>query len=721
MKKLLLVLFACLMATQAHAQIAPANSVWAGPSSGSAGFPTWRPLVNADLPDSFYASTFVCDGTTDNSAAFATQFAAAIAAGTPFRITADKTGGKKCVFNTLTTITSPGVDSNGQPPSALVYIDPGVSILFNGSVGWLKINGLVSGANDFRHSGVVGGNISVNPNGSTGTAYAVTLQNLNEAIVENVAFYNGLTGYTVGTSSNGLMLQNVYAGEVAYNFFFNVNAAVDLVSGTTGPTNYVKVHNNEFAAATVVAINSGGSSAFPNTANMYFNNYFEANNQHINIGQYENNFQIFGNYLNQGGCVTPCTSPSAYNGSDITVAGLGGIVSNNTIINSSDDQDINVTATATLNQVTQNYIGNNTLGNGSGAIVLASGSTYNIVNGNNFNGSIPGPNTPVFNGSSNSQIGVNYYPSSPGGIANAWGLAQGGTNNSLTPSNGGLVYSDATKLNILAGTSTGGQVPLSGATAAPSWSTFTMPSTFAANALIYASSANVLAALTTANNAVLSTNGSGVPAFSTTLPSGLTATNITHATINGAAGNSLTLNAASGQQIALQINGGNLTYFNGSNIYPNSDAGLTLGGASTNRLGGIYAALANTATTSAVCLNTSTGAFTYDATIGTCNTSDENLKTFDGPLVDPLAKLVALSHNEHFGYFYGKGAIGEQQFGVGRHIGAGAQTVARYFPELTATGSDGRMSLAYDKLSIPIINALAQLDARLSALEQDRK
>ncbi len=42
----------------------------------------------------------------------------------------------------------------------------------------------------------------------------------------------------------------------------------------------------------------------------------------------------------------------------------------------------------------------------------------------------------------------------------------------------------------------------------------------------YAATGNVISGLTTANNSVLSTNGSGAPSLSTTLPSGLSATNI---------------------------------------------------------------------------------------------------------------------------------------------------------------------------------------------------
>jgi hypothetical protein len=115
--------------------------------------------------------------------------------------------------------------------------------------------------------------------------------------------------------------------------------------------------------------------------------------------------------------------------------------------------------------------------------------------------------------------------------------------------------------------------------------------------------------------------------------------------------------------------------------------------------------IASSATTSAVCVTTGTGLLSYDGTIGTCNLSDERFKHFEGHLTGALDQLVALSRDEHFGYFQWT----DSQYGTGRKIGAGAQTVARYFPELTATGSDGHMSLAYDKLTVPIIDALAEL------------
>lgn len=94
------------------------------------------------------------------------------------------------------------------------------------------------------------------------------------------------------------------------------------------------------------------------------------------------------------------------------------------------------------------------------------------------------------------------------------GLTRGGTNANLTASNGGIVYSNATALAILAGTATANQALLSGTNATPSWSTATYPPTTTASQILYSSSNNVITGLATANNGVLTTNGSGVPSIS---------------------------------------------------------------------------------------------------------------------------------------------------------------------------------------------------------------
>lgn len=99
-------------------------------------------------------------------------------------------------------------------------------------------------------------------------------------------------------------------------------------------------------------------------------------------------------------------------------------------------------------------------------------------------------------------------------------LANGGTNNNLTASNGGVLWSDASKLNILSGTATANHVLLSGSSATPAWSTATYPATTTVSQILYSSSANVIAGLSTANSAVLVTGSTGVPVMSSTMTNG---------------------------------------------------------------------------------------------------------------------------------------------------------------------------------------------------------
>jgi len=94
----------------------------------------------------------------------------------------------------------------------------------------------------------------------------------------------------------------------------------------------------------------------------------------------------------------------------------------------------------------------------------------------------------------------------------------GGTNASLTANNGGIVWSNTTQLQILAGTATARQMLQSGATATPAWSTTTWPATTTINRILWSSAANVISDLATANSSILVTSGGGVPSLSTTLP-----------------------------------------------------------------------------------------------------------------------------------------------------------------------------------------------------------
>ena len=176
---------------------------------------------------------------------------------------------------------------------------------------------------------------------------------------------------------------------------------------------------------------------------------------------------------------------------------------------------------------------------GSGAIRLSSASTstpITIMSGTTYQ------HTTNFNFSNTATSQTITFPDTSYTVA-GFSLALGGTNNALTASNGGIVWSDASKLNILSGTATANQLLLSGSSTTPQWSTTTYPLTNAINTLLYASSANVMSALATANSAVLVTSAGGVPSLSTTLPNialgtptSITLTNGTGLPISGITG-----------------------------------------------------------------------------------------------------------------------------------------------------------------------------------------
>lgn len=132
--------------------------------------------------------------------------------------------------------------------------------------------------------------------------------------------------------------------------------------------------------------------------------------------------------------------------------------------------------------------------------------------------------TPAGSGGTVTSVGATTPLSSTGGstpvisIGSVIPLNLGGTNAALTASNGGLIYSTASAMAILAGTPTANQIPMSGSTAAPNWSTATYLPTLTANGVLYASASNTMAQITPAMSSVLATNGSSIPAMTQLLP-----------------------------------------------------------------------------------------------------------------------------------------------------------------------------------------------------------
>jgi hypothetical protein len=96
-------------------------------------------------------------------------------------------------------------------------------------------------------------------------------------------------------------------------------------------------------------------------------------------------------------------------------------------------------------------------------------------------------------------------------------LANGGTNANLTASasNGGIVWSNATQMQILAGTLTANKILLSGASSSPAWSAYTMPGSFAgAGEMLYTSNATTLSNLAAGTSGTyLRSNGAAAPSW----------------------------------------------------------------------------------------------------------------------------------------------------------------------------------------------------------------
>jgi hypothetical protein len=111
-------------------------------------------------------------------------------------------------------------------------------------------------------------------------------------------------------------------------------------------------------------------------------------------------------------------------------------------------------------------------------------------------------------------------------LATPLALNFGGTNASLIASNGGIVWSNASQLQVLAGTATARQMLQSGATATPAWSTATWPATTTINQLLYSAGANNVSGLATANGGILNTSSGGVPSITATPVLGVAGTTI---------------------------------------------------------------------------------------------------------------------------------------------------------------------------------------------------
>lgn len=93
------------------------------------------------------------------------------------------------------------------------------------------------------------------------------------------------------------------------------------------------------------------------------------------------------------------------------------------------------------------------------------------------------------------------------------GLTRGGTNASLTASNGGIFYSTATAGAILAGTATANLPLLSGSSTTPAWATIAYPINLISGAILYGASTTQISssALLTANQIMIGGGAGAAP------------------------------------------------------------------------------------------------------------------------------------------------------------------------------------------------------------------
>lgn len=185
---------------------------------------------------------------------------------------------------------------------------------------------------------------------------------------------------------------------------------------------------------------------------------------------------------------------ASFNATNFSVSGGGAVTSNAITVTSGS----NITATSSWNLggATSIAVSGTTnhavqVGNGTGSLTsLTVGLTGTVLAG--VTGADPSFQTlsaiavtsitataPL---TANATSGVAQTGSVTLALTTPLDLTYGGTNASLTASNGGIFYSTATAGAILSGTATASKMLLSGSSAAPTWSTSTIPSSAGATA-----------------------------------------------------------------------------------------------------------------------------------------------------------------------------------------------------------------------------------------------
>lgn len=165
-------------------------------------------------------------------------------------------------------------------------------------------------------------------------------------------------------------------------------------------------------------------------------------------------------------------------------------------------------------------------------------------------------------------------------------LATGGTNANLSASNGGIVYSGASALAILAGTATANLPLLSGVSGAPSWATVSHPTSATSGGIPYFSSTSVMgtSALLGANCVVFGGGAGVAPATSSSTCPTVSSAGVVTVPNTTSSSNTVTgaLIVAGGLGVGGAVQGGSLgsasAIVSAGQIFAASSSGVTAGG-----------------------------------------------------------------------------------------------------------------------------------------------
>lgn len=290
--------------------------------------------------------------------------------------------------------------------------------------------GATTGTATIRNANtVVTGDLAVN--GGDLTTSAITFNLLNSGTLATVNAFTSATAISIGAATGSTTINNslVVAGGTAQSFIIN--------DGTTTKFSVDSVNGNTLISGTL-----GVTGATTLTGDLTLTGDIA---------------------VNGGDAITTATTFNMFNTTATTVNALGAVLNLNIGHVATNGQTVNMFTASTGN------------------------STYNFATGATLSG-----NTKTLN------FGT-------GGVAGSFtdlniGSTQGGTIVFNTPNmrfagvtvNGVIHTTGGTGTVGILGTATANQVLLSGASAAPTWSTLTLPSTISANSFLFAKSANIV-------------------------------------------------------------------------------------------------------------------------------------------------------------------------------------------------------------------------------------